>query len=199
MSEDNQSFGFRQPSLEVHQGGRIDPGDVDDRDEELEALSIRMQEDVRTIDQLYEPLKKLDKTIIKLRNGINIMELLAQSGASGKISEVFDQTIRAYINRVQHGDPNGAYQAGAYDDIEALKFINEAMFSKHMEDFKKDYPSEAWTNTTVADAIFDGLAQAAAALRIICPMYVGETPENYLSRLKGYIPSACIEISKKTY
>lgn len=187
----------KDAALRVLQGDRIDPGDVDTTDEELEGLALRLVEDQKVLDERW-PATKLDPVINSLRSGFNIVEQWANAGNGYELPAVVDATVKWYIKRVQDTDPKGAYKFLAGSDAGYLKFLAEAMFSKHIQDLITDNPSEAWTDQEVVKAVINGLGHSADVVRAMFPAMEGEDPKDYRKRLITMMEEAAKEIAEQT-
>lgn len=186
----------KDAALRVIHGDRIDPADIDTTDEELEALALRLIEDQNVLDERW-PATKLDPVINSLRSGFNIVEQWASAGNAYELPAVVDATVKWYIKRVQDTDPKGAYKFLAGSDASHLKFLAEAMFSKHIQDLITDNPSEAWTDQEVVNAVINGLGHSADVVRAMFPMTEGEDPKDYRERLITMMEEAAEEIAEQ--
>lgn len=194
MKEGNDLKAESQAALRLIQGDRIDPGDVDDSEEELEALAVRLVEDQTVLDKRC-PVTKLDKVINSLRDGFNIMEQWANAGNRYELPAVVNVGVRAYIERVEDQDPVNAYKFLAKNDATTIEFLAKAMFSAHLQDLIADNPSAAWADKEVIAAVTNGLAHSADVVRAIFPAEPGEDPASYRRRLIEHMNEAVADIS----
>ena len=192
---ENLDDNTRPPELELISGQGVDPSDVSDQSEELEALSVRFQDDISLLERKY-PVPTKDEVIKSLLRGFYIIDGAAQDGGEKTIEQSVDASIKAFIKRVEEGDPQGMYKSLAKEEAEALRYLKDAIFGTYFDDFKADHPSEGWSDKEVSDAVNDAFAQSAAILQTLYPQQPGEEPLDYTHRLQQIMGDASEQILK---
>lgn len=186
-----------KPKLRSIPGQRIDPEDVDDTPEELEALAIRLADDIRTIDDEYDLFRRADTAILALRNGMDIIQEMAETEGVLGVAELVDVSIRSYIRRVDSASPAADFASLAKDMAQSLLTVKEAIFSSHQLELGQKFPSAAWSVDGVRDAIFEGLADTTAIISALCPRQPGEDAKEYKKRMESFLSEAAAELQRR--
>ncbi|HEU5005238.1 MAG TPA: hypothetical protein VFT49_04095 [Candidatus Saccharimonadales bacterium] len=181
------------------EGGKPDSINVSNTYEELEDRSVRLESVVLAIEHHHgeEQIDRLGVTTRFLRNGFLMMQELAHSGGHRSLSDISNEFATAYALAAPQQDQSEAYNRLMKSNAEALHELREAMFEPEAQ-FVADYPQGDWSDRELKEAVFDGIGQSAAILRLILPQNEGEETSAYLARCKDFMQRSIDSIREES-